>query len=209
MLGPVGAAGGPQAQALFRRTAANQLGDDTTAFGVAAVRQGRPTVVVEVGDGPAVGQPLTGERRALFRRAQPGRPPGWSRASSRKAGAACMRVQGSRAVVYRGTALRSALPVPSTERLALPWTAGRALRLADDGRSNLIVTNEDEPLTGSLQKAKVPVGADRWLLVVAERHPLAGTLAAQFPWFVLAGGLVPPGSSPRSWRPCSAGAPGR
>ena len=34
------------------------------------------------------------------------------------------------------------------------------------------------------------VGADRWLLVVAERNPLAGTLASQFPWFVLAGGLV-------------------
>ena len=33
------------------------------------------------------------------------------------------------------------------------------------------------------------MGADRWLLVVAERHPLAGTLATQFPWFVLAGGL--------------------
>ena len=53
VLGPVGAADGPQARALFRRTAANQLGNATTAFGVAAVRQGRLTVVVEVGDGPA------------------------------------------------------------------------------------------------------------------------------------------------------------
>ena len=69
VLGPVGAAGGPQAEALFRRTAANQLGNETTAFGVVEMRQGRPTVVVEVGDGPAVGETLTGERRALFQRA--------------------------------------------------------------------------------------------------------------------------------------------
>jgi PAS domain S-box-containing protein len=193
VLGPVGAAGGPQAQALFRRTAANQLRDDTTAFGVAAVRQGRPTVVVEVGDGPAVGQPLTGERQALFQRAlgqdDPRLVSGIIGEKGQRRLLLAMRV-GSRAVVYRGTALKSAMPVPSTRNSPF-----RGLRVAlyaspTTDRSNLIVTNQDEPLTGSLEKLKVPVGADRWLLVVAERHPLAGTLAAQFPWFVLAGGLV-------------------
>jgi hypothetical protein len=145
---------------------------------VAAVRQGRPTVVAEVGDGPAVGQSLTGDRLALFRRALGQDDPVLvSRVIGEKGQRRlllAMRVQGSRAVVYRGTALKSAMPVPSTQNAPF-----RGLRVAlyaspTTNKSNLIVTNEDEPLTGSLEKLKIQVGADRWLLVVAERHPLAG-----------------------------------
>ena len=194
VLGPVGAAGGPQAQALFRRTAGNQLGNETTAFGVAAMRQDRPTVVVAVGDGPKVGEPLTASRRALFQRALDQRAgrlvAGVIRQDGQRRLVLAMRVEGSRSVVYRGTDLDSGKPVPSTRNSPF-----RGLRVAVYAapraeRSNLIVTTEDQPLTGALEKLRVPVGADRWLLVVAERHPLAGTLASQFPWFVLVGGLV-------------------
>ena len=194
VLGPVGAADGAQAEALFRRTAEDQLGNETTAFGVAAMRQDRPTVVVAVGDGPEVGEPLTDSRRALFQRAldQPaGRlVSGIITENGGRRLVLAMRVEGSRSVVYRGTALDSGKPVPSTRNSPF-----RGLRVAVYAspravESRLIVTTEDQPLTGSLEKLRVPVGADRWLLVVAERHPLAGTLASQFPWFVLVGGLV-------------------
>lgn len=194
VLGPVGAAGGPQAEALFRRTATDQLANDTTAFGVAAVRQGRPAVTVAVGDGPAVGTPLSGARRELFRRALAEKPgqlvSGIVKEGGQRRLVLAMRVQGSRAVVYRGTALDSGPPVPPTRNS--PFRGLRVALYADPRAeaSSLIVTTEDQPLTGSLQKLRVPVGADRWLLVVAERHPLAGTLAGQFPWFVLGGGLV-------------------
>ena len=197
VLGPVGAASGAQARALFRRTAGNQLTNDTTAFGVATFRHGRPTVVVGVGDGPAAGQPLTPARRALFQRAldqKAGRlVSGVIKENGQRRLVLAIRVDGSRAVAYRGTALDSGKPVPSTRDSPF-----RGLRVAlyaspQAKASNLIVTTEKEPLTGSVERLKVPVGADRWLLVVAERHPLAGTLAGQFPWFVLAGGLVTAG----------------
>ena len=148
MLGPVGAAGGPQAQALFRRTAANQLGNETTAFGVAAMRQGRPTVVVEVGDGPAVGQPLTGERRALFQRAlgqdDAQLVSGIIGEKSQRRLLLAMRVQGSRAVVFRGTALNSAQPVPSTRNSPFRGLRVALYAVADD---QIVRTSSSRPRT--------------------------------------------------------------
>jgi PAS domain S-box-containing protein len=194
VLGPVGAADGPQARALFRRTAGKQLGDATTAFGVAAVRQGRLTVVVGVGDGPAEGAPLNAARRALFQRALNQKTgklvSGILKQDGQRRLVLAMKVEGTRAVVYRGAALDSARPVQSTQNS--PFRGLEAALYAAPGAkpSNLIVKTEGDPLAGSPERLRVRVGADRWLLVVAERDPLAGTLASQFPWFVLAGGLV-------------------
>ena len=180
MLGPVGAAEGPQARALFRRTAGKQLGNATTAFGVAAVRQGRLTVV-GVGDGPAEGAPLNAARRALFQRALNQKDgklvSGILKQNGQRRLVLAMKVEGTRAVVYRGPpSIRPGRCRPP--RTPLPWPASGAVRRPTAKPSNLIVKTEgDRGVAGAAQGARGggPVAAR------GRRTQLAGTLASQFP----------------------------
>ena len=173
VLGPVGArrSAGAGAVPSYRREPARD--DTTTAFGVAAVRRaGRPWSwrSATAPRGPAADRRAPGPVQAALARTTAS----WSRASSRRTSQRrlllAMRVQGSRAVVYRGTALdrpgRCARP-----RTPLPWPAGRALRLADDKSFEPDRHDRGRTADRFAPAAEGPVGADRWLLVVAERHP--------------------------------------
>ncbi len=51
--------------------------------------------------------------------------------------------------------------------------------------SGSVPSNSNEYVSRSLA-----IGADSWLLLTAARQPLIGSVAADFPWFVLAGGLL-------------------
>ena len=161
------------------------------------MRQGRPTVVVEVGDGPAVGEPLTGERGAPSSSApsasEDGRlVSGIIGEKSQRRLVLAMRVRGEPGGGLPGDRPELGQAGALDPELAVPWPAGRALRRRrraesfephrhDRGRTADRVAREAEGSGG-----RGPVAA-AWS---AERHPLAGTLAGQFPWFVLVGGLV-------------------
>ena len=195
VLGPLGAASGQRARDLFERTAGDQLEGGTTAFGVAALRQGRMTVLAEVGDGPSVGETLSPGRAALFARALAAEGgqlvSGVITENGERRLVLVLPVEGGDAVAYRGAVIEPGQPATST-----PDSPFRGLRVAlyagaQADPASLIVTTEDElPMTDSVESLEFSVGADTWLLQVGERHALAGTLAGNFPWFVLIGGLV-------------------
>jgi signal transduction histidine kinase/CheY-like chemotaxis protein len=56
--------------------------------------------------------------------------------------------------------------------------------------SLLFANVEDLPLTGTVDREVLQVGADRWLLVASARNSLVGSFAAAAPWIVLALGLL-------------------
>ena len=100
-------------------------------------------------------------------------------------------VDEGRAVAYSESIVAPSQPVPSTSdspfrelRVAL-YASPRA-----DPSALLITTEADLPLTGRVESLPFAVGADEWPLVVGDRAPLAGSLARNLPWFVLAGGLM-------------------
>ena len=54
----------------------------------------------------------------------------------------------------------------------------------------VLATTRHVPLTGETATATVPVGVDRWLVVVGTSRPLVGTFATRVPWILLIGGIV-------------------
>jgi PAS domain S-box-containing protein len=194
-LGPVGASSDAAARALFARSAGGLIEGNAKTIGVAANRGGGFSVVAAVGDGPAVGEVLTGERASLAARALAFDQSQLVSALLQEEGETRLmlarRVEGRRAVAYRESLVDPSRVAPST-----PDSPFRELRVALYAApraepDQLVVTTEAEvPLTGRVERLPFSVGGDQWLLVVGEREPLAGSLARNVPWFVLYGGLV-------------------
>jgi signal transduction histidine kinase len=56
--------------------------------------------------------------------------------------------------------------------------------------AQLILVSEGFTVRGHVARRQIALGADSWLLIVAARHPLVGSLAERQPWLVLVAGLL-------------------
>lgn len=195
VLGPVGASPGEEARSVFTRTASGLLEQSTRSLGVVAAVDGAFKVMAEVGDGRSVGESLTGERATLARRALSFGKGRLVSALVTEQGETrlvlALRVEGQRAVAYREAVVNPTRAVPST-----PNSPFRGLRVAMYAAPRvepsrlLVTTTKEMPLTGSVETLRFPVGAERWTLVIGAPRSSTSSLADDFPWFVLLGGLL-------------------
>lgn len=195
VLGPLGASPGPEAEALFSRSADGLVEGSTTTIGVAVEDGGDVRVVASVGDGPTGGERLLGGRAALASRALALEESQLVSALIAEEGETrlvlALPVDGGRAVAYRESVVDPSRPAPSTSES--PFRELRVVLYSSpepDPAALVVTTEADLPLTGRVERVPFAVGADEWLLVVGDRAPLAGSLARNIPWFVLAGGLL-------------------
>ncbi|HEV7534672.1 MAG TPA: histidine kinase dimerization/phospho-acceptor domain-containing protein, partial [Acidimicrobiia bacterium] len=56
--------------------------------------------------------------------------------------------------------------------------------------AQLILVSEGFTVRGHVARRQIALGADSWLLIVAARHPLVGSLSERQPWLVLVVGLL-------------------
>ena len=195
VLGPIGASPEPDAVTLFAQSAGRLVEGDTKTVGVAAEDGGGFAVVAAVGDGPAVGEVLAGERAALAARALALDEPQLVSDLVTEGGETRLvlarPVGGTLAVVYQESVVDPSRPAPSTPELPF-----RELRVALYASPRLdldrlvLTTEADVPLSGRVERVPFSVGADRWLLAVGVRGSLEGSFAGSIPWLFLGGGLV-------------------
>ena len=191
LLGPVAASPDPSGGRLFSESAATLLQGGPGAVGVAQRKDGGLTVIAAVGDGPAVGQALAGQRARLATRA----------IRARTVVSGVLKVDGSTrlvlavaagdAVAYHESAIDPTRAVPATRNS--PFRELRGALYASpraDPTHLVLVTEARGAVSGRVERVPLRVGADRWLLVVGARRSLVGTFARTAPWFLLAGGLA-------------------
>jgi signal transduction histidine kinase len=149
-------------------------------------------VTAAAGKGPAVGQAVSGDQGQLARRALSAR--GLVSGLVRDGGTlrlafALGEAAGPGTVVWQETRISPTTPVQSSR--ASPW---RSLDIAiylshrPDASALVVTTTKDLPLAGLQYPFRV--GADTWLIVARSPQPLAGSLAQDMPWIILAFGVV-------------------
>ena len=195
VLGPLGASPGPEAQALFARSAGGLVEGSTKTIGVAAEDGSGLAVVASVGDGPADGERLVGERALLAARALALDETRLVSALITDQGETrlvlALPVDEGRAVAFSESVVDPSQPAPSTSDSPFQELRVALYASSRSDPSALVVTTEaDLPFAGRVEHVPFAVGADEWLLVVGDRAPLAGSLTRNVPWFVLAGGLM-------------------
>jgi PAS domain S-box-containing protein len=161
--------------------------------GAATERDGAMVVVGAVG-GPKPGDPLTGDRAELARRAL---------AARQLVAAVITDPTGARtmiAVPVPGpapmVAYQEGLLGPDRRIPPTPSSPFRELRGAvyagstvDPGK--LVLTTESRlPMTGHVVQVSFPVGAEDWTMLVAARGSLVGDFAESAPWILLGVGLL-------------------
>lgn len=191
VLGALGASSDPAGARLFSESAAPMVGRRTRAIVVARQRSGGLEVIASVGDGPSVGDVLSGDRARLVARAAAGDQLVSQLFAEGDASRLALAIGVRDVVAIHESVVDPRAPAPFT-----PDAPFRELRVAlyaapEIDPSKLVVTTElDVPLSGRVERVPFHVGADQWLLAVAARHPLVGTFARNVPWLVLAGGLA-------------------
>lgn len=193
VLGPVGASPDPAASRLFEQTASRMVQGGTRTVGVATERGGTFTVSATVGDGPAMGAALTGQKAAIAARAldQAQMVSSLQTLGGQTRLVLAERVAGLRAVVYVETIVTPGVAAPST-----PDSPFRELRASlyaatrIDPDRLVLTTEPGGVLTGNVEQVPFSVGADHWLLAVAPRGSLVGSFSRGIPWLLLVGGLV-------------------
>jgi signal transduction histidine kinase len=165
----------------------------TQSWLVIAARQAGLTVTAAAGTGPAVGQTISGERGALARLAlsRKGLVSGLLRDGSRERLVFALgQAAGPGTVVWQESAISPATPIPSTS--ASPWSSlDIALYLSDRPDPAALVLSTTKNLPPGGLGYPIQVGTNTWLVVASPTRPLAGSLAQDMPWIVLAvGGLA-------------------
>ena len=194
VLGPLGASGEPAAPEFFERSAAPLLESTTKAIAVATETvEGHFTVSAAVGDVAPAGTVLDEGHAAIARRALAEGELVADLHEDGRGGRVVLGlpVEGRRAVALLGSALGPDRKAPSA-----PGSPFKELRVVlyaspEVDPDRLVLTSDlPLPLTGDVERLPIPLGADRWLLLVGTRGPLVGLLAQRLPWFVLGGGLL-------------------
>ena len=193
ILGTLGASPDPAATPLFAETAAVALRGNTVALGVAADSEDGFVVVDAVGEGTAVGEPLSGDRAVLAARALSVGQLVSALVVDQDATRLVFAVPvgSTQAVAYQESIINPATPVPSTAES--PFRELRVALYISTGPdpSKLILTTEAEmPMTGTVQEVPLQVGADSWLLLIGSNESLTGSFGQNVPWLLLAVGVV-------------------
>jgi signal transduction histidine kinase len=149
-------------------------------------------VTAAAGRGPAVGQAVFGDQGQLARRAlsASGLVSGLVRQGrTLRIAFALGGAAGPGTVVWQESTISPTTPVQSGP--TSPW---RSLDIAiylsphPDPSALVVTTTKNLPLAGLLYPFRV--GAETWLIVARSRQPLAGSLAEDMPWIILAFGAV-------------------
>ena len=149
-------------------------------------------VTAATGDGPAVGQAVSGDQGTLARRALSAkglvsglvRDGGTLRLAFALGGAA-----GPGTVVWQESAISPTTPTPTG-----PTSPFHSLNVAiylsnhPDPSALVVTTTKDLPLTGIQYPFRV--GADTWLIVASSSQSLVGSLGQDMPWLVLGFGAL-------------------
>ena len=191
ILGALGAATDPAATPLFNEAAAVALRGNTVSFGVADGQSGF-LVMNSVGDGSAPGESLEGERAALAARAL---------SVDQLVSVLVFDPVGTRIVFAlpvgstQSVAYQESMINPTTPTASTPDSPFRELQVelyasTQPDPSQLVVTTESAPLTGTVHQVPFPVGADSWLLLIGSRESLTGSFARIVPLLLLGGGIV-------------------
>jgi signal transduction histidine kinase len=149
-------------------------------------------VTASAGNGPAVGQAVSGELGQLGRRALSVkgmasglvRDDGTLRLAFALGGAA-----GPGTVVWQESAISPTTPTPTGP--TSPWhSLNVAIYLSNhpDPSALVVTTTKDLPLAGVQYPFRV--GADTWLIVASSPQPAVGSLGQDVPWIVLGFGAV-------------------
>jgi signal transduction histidine kinase/ActR/RegA family two-component response regulator len=176
---------------LFEAIAKPFVGRGATAIGVLQVSGGGVSAVAVVGDGPSAGAMVGGARAVLAKRAA---------ATQGMVSDVLPAPQGRRLtfaipvggiVIYEDVAI-AATPVSATGA-DQPFAELDGAVYASSGPdpATLVLSNTGRlPLSGTVVRLPVKVGADEWLLVTRPHGPLVGSFTAQAPWGVLGAGLL-------------------
>jgi signal transduction histidine kinase len=176
---------------LFDTLAGSFAGDDGIA-GVARVEDGTLVVRRVAGEGIAEGDELPGS---------------WTAVADRAVAAEGLVAEVTETGGERRLMLAAASPgLPDTIVFAeLSFAADRLDQGTDspfrdlDGaiyvgpeatRDDLLMSTTGGPITGTVARRTVELGADRWLVVVTPKRSLVGGFAEHLHWYVLAAGLL-------------------
>jgi signal transduction histidine kinase len=149
-------------------------------------------VTAAAGNGPAVGQALSGAQATLARRAMSakGLVSGFVRdGRTLRLAFALGGAAGHGTVVWQETAISPTTPTPTGP--TSPWhSLNVAIYLSNrpDSSALVVTTTKDLPLAGIAYPFRVGAGA--WLIVASSPQSLVGSLGQDMPWIVLGFGAV-------------------
>ena len=176
---------------LFTATAQPLVGQQSPAIGALGVANGAVSVVATVGDGPAAGSALTGPRAALAERAVAARTMVSAVLDEPQGKRLTFAVPVGALVMYQDVAIDpSETYRPGSDGLFTELDGVLYASAGADPSALVLSTTPRLPLSGSVVRLPVKIGADQWLLVTRGKRPLVGTFAADAPWAVLAAGLL-------------------
>jgi signal transduction histidine kinase/ActR/RegA family two-component response regulator len=173
-------------------TAARPLLGEASAIGALQVVGARVTVIASVGSGPTVGSTVTGARATLAIRAVNahgmvsavlGQGAGRLLSLAVAVGPAEVLYQDSPLAISRVYLTDSGGPFSELDGAL--YASSRV-----DPSTLVLATTRRLPLTGTLDRQPVRVGAETWTIVTRSKGPLVGSLSADAPWTVLAAGLL-------------------
>jgi signal transduction histidine kinase/ActR/RegA family two-component response regulator len=175
----------------FAQAARPFLAGGVAAVGAVEERGGVLLVAAAVGKGPRMGNRLQGPRAAVIQRALATkklvtglvRDPGGLRLVIAERGRSFVAYEESLVDPTRAIPDAPGSPFNDLEIALYASTRRDPLKLA-------ITTTGHAPAGGPINQRVLPVGADRWLLLVGAREPLAGQFATDLPWIILGGGLL-------------------
>ena len=149
-------------------------------------------VTAAAGNGPVVGQALSGDQETLARRATSakGLVSGFvSDGRTLRLAFALGGAAGPGTVVWQESAISPTTPVPADP--TSPWgSLNVAIYLSNhpDPSALLVTTTKDLPLAGIQYPFRV--GADTWLIVASSPRSDVGSLGQAMPWIVLGFGVL-------------------
>jgi signal transduction histidine kinase/ActR/RegA family two-component response regulator len=181
----------PGALEPFTRAAQALLGQ-ARAIGALQMTGATAAVIASIGDGPAAGSTLSADRAAIALRAarQHGMAAGVLDTSSGRVLSFAVPT-GSGVVLYEDLPLSAGgfadtnQSGPFSELQGVLYASSRP-----DPAAVVLATTRQLPLAGTVDRQKITVGTDSWLLTASSRQPLVGTFAANAAWATLAAGLA-------------------
>jgi signal transduction histidine kinase len=177
---------------LFADAARAVTTTSTQAWLVTTQRGTGLRVTAAAGNGPTVGQAVSGDEGQLARRAlsAKGLVSGLVRdGRNLRLAFALGEAAGPGTVVWQESTISPMTPVRSTPKS--PWhSLDIAVYLSDrpDPSALVVTTTKGLPLAGFQYPFRV--GADTWLIVASSPQPIVGSLAQDMPWIILALGAV-------------------
>ncbi len=176
----------------YEAAAQSLLKNGVVVVGVAESEAGQLVVRAMDGPGTAVGTPLAGPRAELAQRALETKAlVAQIIETSGRYTLALATGRDDGLVVVQESIIAPKTPVPSD-----PDSSFRNLDIAlyasprPDPDQLVVTTSADLPLSGTVNRRTITIGAERWLLVGATRGPLNGSLTRAIPWVILAIGLL-------------------